>query len=219
MRRSTSSRRWLERQRKDPYVQAARSAGWRSRAVYKLEEIDQRERLLRPGMRVVDLGAAPGGWSQYAAQRVGRGGQVIALDVLEMPPIDGVGFIQGDFRSDEVLANLERALAGRRVDLVLSDLAPNLSGARTIDQPRAMYLAELARDFAVQWLNQGGTLVIKAFVGDGFETLVADLRKRFARVVQRKPAASRDRSREQYVIARDYRGGSESSSPEAAERG
>ncbi len=194
----------------DEYVQRAQREGWRSRAVYKLEELDRKYRLLKPGMTVVDLGAAPGSWSQYATRVLGvAAGQagrtvqarVIALDILPMDPLPGVVFIEGDFRDEAVLARLEDALGGRTVDLVMSDMAPNISGVGVVDQPRAMYLVELAVDFVRQHLKPGGTFVTKVFQGEGFDALVRDLRRDFERVVVRKPKASRPRSREVYLVA------------------
>lgn len=200
--RSKSSGRWLREHFEDEFVQRAQKEGWRSRAVFKLQEIDRSERLLRPGMTVVDLGAAPGGWSQYAGRILGERGRVIAMDVLPMDPLPGVEFLQGDFREQEVLDRLEQVLAGARVDLVLSDMAPNLSGVDVVDQPRAMYLAELALDFAATHLKPGGTLLTKVFQGAGFDALLRDARARFAEVRLKKPKASRLRSPEVYLLAR-----------------
>lgn len=201
--RSASSRRWLRRQAQDPWARRARDEGWRSRAVFKLEEIDRVERLLRPGQVVVDLGGAPGGWSQYAARRVGDAGRVIAVDLLEIDALAGVECMQGDFTEDAVLAALLERLDGRRVDVVLSDMAPNATGMRAVDQPRSMYLAELAMDFAARTLAPGGDMVVKLFHGEGFEAFVADCRRRFERVRTRKPEASRSDSREVYLVARN----------------
>jgi 23S rRNA (uridine2552-2'-O)-methyltransferase len=203
--RSKSSSRWLQEHAKDPYVKRARREGLRSRAVFKLEEIQRIERLIKPGMIVVDLGAAPGGWSQFAARVLQGRGEVIALDVLAMPAIPGVTFIQGDFRDVPVLEQLEARLAGRKVDLVLSDMAPNMSGIDSVDQPRAMDLAELALDFAVGHLKPGGALLLKLFQGAGFQELVQVARRRFVTVRMRKPEASRARSAEVYLLAREYR--------------
>ena len=186
-------------------MQRARKEGWRSRAVYKLEELDRREHLLAPGMTVVDLGAAPGAWSQYAARRVGAGGRVIALDLLPMDPLPEVVSLTADFSEDEGLAALAAALEGAPVDLVLSDMAPNISGMSAVDQPRAMYLVELALAFAREHLKPGGDFVAKVFQGEGFDEFLKDVRGSFAAVRSRKPAASRDRSREVYVVARNYR--------------
>ncbi len=199
--RSKSSHRWLQEHFSDPYVKKAQADGMRSRAAYKLEELVERDRLLKPGMTGVDLGAAPGGWSQWVRQALGDGGRVVALDILEMPPLAGVEFIHGDFREDEVLARLESVLDGAAVDLVLSDMAPNKSGVNAVDQPRAMYLAELAMDFADRHLKPGGDFLIKLFHGTGFDDYVRELRRRYAKVVVRKPAASRQRSPEVYALA------------------
>jgi len=203
--RSKSSQRWLKEHFSDPYVKKAQAEGLRSRAAYKLEELVERDRLLKPGMVVVDLGAAPGGWSQWVRQALGDGGRVIALDILDMPSLAGVEFLHGDFREDAVLSRLEAALAGQPVDLVLSDMAPNKSGMDAVDQPRAMHLAELALDFADRHLRPGGTFLIKLFQGVGFDEYVRELRRRYARVVIRKPAASRRRSPEVYALAQDKR--------------
>ena len=202
MARSKSSHRWLKEHFDDAYVKRAQREGYRSRAVYKLDEIQQKDRIIRPGMAVVDLGAAPGGWSQYAAGLVGRKGKVVAMDILPMEPLPGVSFLQGDFREEEVLAKLLAALDGQEIDLVLSDIAPNISGMDAVDQPRAMYLAELAVDFAAQVLRPGGDLLIKLFQGEGFDELLRALRGQYEKVVIRKPKASRPRSREVYALAR-----------------
>ena len=189
----------------DEFVQRARQEGWRSRAVYKLQELDEKYGLVRPGMTVVDLGAAPGAWSQYVARKLDGRGQVVALDLLPMDPLGGVEVIQGDFREPEVLAALEAALDGAKVDLVLSDMAPNISGVSAVDQPRSAYLVELALDFARRHLAPGGALVAKLFQGEGADALVAEARRMFGTVRIRKPRASRDRSREVYVVAENYR--------------
>ncbi|WP_287962997.1 23S rRNA (uridine(2552)-2'-O)-methyltransferase RlmE [Alcanivorax sp.] len=202
MARSKSSKRWLKEHFDDYYVQKAQREGWRSRAVYKLQEIDQKDTLFRPGMTVVDLGAAPGGWSQWATHRIGDKGHVYALDILPVEPFAGVTFIQGDFREDAVYQQLLDALGGRDVDLIMSDMAPNMSGNAAVDIPRAMYLAELAMDFADQALKPGGDLLMKVFQGEGFDTLHRALRERYGKVVTRKPKASRPRSREVYLLAR-----------------
>ena len=204
-RRSKSSGRWLQEHATDEYVLRARKEGWRSRAVYKLEEIQKAERLLKPGNLVVDLGAAPGAWSQYAARLVGPKGEVIATDILPMDPIAGVYFIQGDFRDQPVLDALVARIAGRPVDLVLSDMAPNLSGLDVVDQPRSMYLTELAIDFAREVLKPGGQLLAKVFQGSGFQELLASTRKGFDDVRLRKPQASRARSAEMYLLAKGFR--------------
>lgn len=200
MGRSKSSQRWLREHFDDPYVKQAQAEGWRSRAVFKLIELQRKYRIIRPGMCVVDLGAAPGGWSQFAGGIVGEAGRVIALDVLTMNPLPGVEFIQGDFTDDEPLAALEAALGCCRADLVMSDMAPNMSGVDAVDQPRSMYLAELALDFARNWLEPGGDFVSKVFQGDGFDGFLAQCRESFGKVLVRKPKASRPRSREVYVL-------------------
>ncbi len=204
-RRSKSSHRWMQRHLNDEYVQRAQREGYRSRAAYKLLEIQEKDHILRPGQVVVDLGAAPGGWSQVAKQLVGSRGEVFALDLLEMEPLPGVNFLQGDFREQMVLDRLMDLLAGRPVDLVISDMAPNTSGVLAVDQPRAMYLCELALDFARQVLRPGGTFVTKVFQGEGFDDFVRDLRSGFQRMVTRKPRASRPRSREVYLVATGFK--------------
>ena len=203
--RSKSSARWLAEHASDEYVKRAQREGWRSRAVYKLEEIQRRERLLRPGIRCVDLGAAPGGWSQYAAKIAGSAGRIVATDVLPMDAIAGVEFVQGDFAEEAVLAEVLRRVGADKIDLVLSDMAPNLSGIDAVDQPRAMALAELAADFAERILTPGGDLLVKTFQGEGFETFLRGLRRKFSRVATQKPRASRARSAEIYVLARQFR--------------
>jgi len=189
----------------DPYVQLARKEGWRSRAAFKLMEIDDKDKLLRRGEVVVDLGATPGGWSQVAARRVGAGGLVVALDLLEMEPIHGVDFIQGDFREDAILARLEERLAGRPVGLVMSDMAPNMSGVQLVDQARIMYLAELGLDFCKAHLKPGGAFLVKVFQGTDYEAFVRSMREVFKVVAVRKPDASRDRSAELYLLGRALR--------------
>jgi 23S rRNA (uridine2552-2'-O)-methyltransferase len=203
-RRSKSSGRWLQEHFSDPFVKKARAQGFRSRAIYKLEELDQREKLLRPGQVCLDLGAAPGAWSQYASRKVGRKGRVVATDILAMNPIVGVEFVQGDFREDAVIAALLALLPVRGVDLLLSDMAPNLSGIDAVDQPRSLYLAELALDMAEKVLKPGGTALIKVFQGVGFTELLAATRRRFAKVRMLKPEASRARSPELYLLAKDF---------------
>ncbi|HEX4023727.1 MAG TPA: SAM-dependent methyltransferase [Steroidobacteraceae bacterium] len=200
-RRSRSSARWLQEHFSDPFVKRARAQGARSRALFKLEEIDQREHLLKTGMAVLDLGAAPGAWSQYARRRVGPGGRVFATDILAMEPIEGVRFLQGDLREQAVLEQLRQLLGGTRLDLLLSDMAPNLSGMDAIDAPRAMYLAELALELTDELLKPGGGALIKVLQGGGFQQLVAAARGRFERVRFVKPAASRSRSPETYLLA------------------
>ncbi len=204
-RRSKSSGRWLEEHFSDPFVQRAKDAGLRSRAAFKLEEIDAAEKLIFPGAVVVDLGAAPGGWSQYAARRLAGNGAVFALDLLPMDAIPGVTFQQGDFREQAVLDALLAELGGRRVDLVLSDMAPNMSGVDVVDQARAADLEALALDFARQVLRPGGVLVMKVFQGAGFQQLLAEARRAFEGVRMRKPKASRQRSSETYLVARGLR--------------
>jgi len=201
MARSKSSSRWLREHFDDAYVKRARSEGWRSRAAFKLEELLERDRLLKPGMTVVDLGAAPGGWSQLVRARLGDQGRIVALDILPMQGIGGVEFIEGDFREDDVLKQLEDILEGSRVDLVLSDMAPNMSGVAVADQARAMHLAELALAFSRDWLRPGGNFLIKLFQGAGFDEYLRDLRADFGRVTMRKPKASRARSNEVYALA------------------
>ncbi len=205
MKRSKSSRQWLDRHFNDEYVKKAQKAGYRSRAAFKLLEIQEKDRVIKPGMRVVDLGAAPGGWSQIARDLVGEKGQVIALDILPMDPIAGVDIIQGDFREDEPLAQLRNLLDGEPVDLVISDLAPNVTGMASVDQPRAIYLCELALDFARESLKPGGGFVIKVFQGAGFDEYLKSLRQSFGRVVSRKPASSRPKSREIYLVAGNFK--------------
>lgn len=207
MARSKSSHRWLQEHERDQFVQRSRAEGYRSRACYKLLELDGKDRLFRPGMTVVDLGAAPGGWSQVAAEKVGDGGRVIASDILPMDALAGVEFIQGDFTEESVFEQLLAVLGQDPVDLVISDMAPNMSGMKAVDQPRAMYLVELAVDMARQVLKPGGTFVAKVFHGEGFDPLIAELRRCYASVTVRKPQASRSRSSEVYVVARGYRGG------------
>lgn len=204
-RSNRGSGHWRRNQSRDEFVQRARAEGWRSRAVFKLEEIDQRAGLFRPGMVVVDLGAAPGGWAQYAARRVGGAGRIIAVDLLAMEPLAGVEFIHGDFTDDGVEHKLLDIIGEQRVDLVMSDMAPNISGVRAVDQPRAMLLAELARDFAFDSLRVGGGLVVKLFQGEGFDEFVRGIRGVFGQVSVRKPAASRPGSRETYLVAANYK--------------
>lgn len=201
MTRSKSSADWLREHFNDEYVKRAQAEGVRSRAVYKLDEMLARDRLLKPGITVVDLGAAPGSWSQLVRQRLGANGRVIALDILPMVDIAGVDFLQGDFRDESVLYQLEAKLQGQRVDLVLSDLAPNMSGVALADQIRAMALADLALDFSRQWLKPGGAFLTKLFQGAGFDDYLRGLRTEFSRVTMRKPKASRARSREVYALA------------------
>lgn len=206
MARSKSSSRWLKEHFNDPYVKRAQAEGWRSRAVFKLDELLERDPLLRPGMVVVDLGAAPGGWSQVVRERLGDKGRVIALDILPMQGIGGVEFIHGDFRDEAVLAQLQQLLGGVPVDLVLSDMAPNMSGMAAVDQPRSMHLVELAEEFAARQLRTGGAFLTKVFQGEGFDALVRRLRGGYERVSIRKPKASRARSPEVYALATGKKG-------------
>jgi 23S rRNA (uridine2552-2'-O)-methyltransferase len=201
MKRTRTSKAWMQEHVSDEFVKRAQREGYRARAAYKLMEIDDRDKLLKPGMVVVDLGSAPGSWSQVAMQRLRGNGRVIALDLLEMDPMPGVEFLQGDFREDAVLAELEKMLAGREVDLVLSDMAPNISGIGASDQARMAHLAELALEFSLQWLKPGGHLLVKVFVGSDFDDIVYAMKQGFEQVVTRKPKASRDRSSEVYLLA------------------
>ncbi|APX91674.1 23S rRNA (uridine(2552)-2'-O)-methyltransferase [Halomonas sp. 1513] len=203
---SKTSKGWLKEHFDDQYVQRSWQDGYRSRASYKLLELDAKDALLRPGMAVIDLGAAPGGWSQIAAEKVGPEGVVIASDILEMDALAGVDFVHGDFTEDAVLEAILAALDGRPVDLVMSDMAPNMSGMAAIDQPQAMYLVELALDLAQQTLRPGGRFVAKVFQGEGFDDYLKALRGSFSKVVTRKPDASRARSREVYLLAEGFRG-------------
>lgn len=205
MKRQSSNSRWKSRQQRDPYVQRARTEGRRTRAVFKLEEIQRKDKILKPGVAVVDLGAAPGGWSQFAASLVQPHGRVIAVDLRLIEPLPGVEFIQGDFSEPAVLNQLLALLDRTDIDLVMSDMAPNISGNRSVDQPRCMFLAELALDFAGRVLGPNGHFVTKLFQGAGFEALVADARKGFRDVKIRKPKASRSGSREMYLVARNHR--------------
>ncbi|HET9702142.1 MAG TPA: RlmE family RNA methyltransferase [Burkholderiales bacterium] len=195
-----TSKAWMRRHVTDSYVKRARQEGYRSRAAYKLQEIDAKDHLLGPGMTVVDLGATPGGWSQVAVERVGARGRVLALDLLQMEPVRGVEFLQGDFRDAAVEARLSGLLGAGGADLVLSDMAPNMSGVAVTDQARIMELAELAMDFASLWLKPGGHFLVKVFQGEGFEGFLKQMRLRFRRVVVRKPGASRDSSSETYLL-------------------
>lgn len=202
----SSSKAWLKEHRDDPYVQQARREGYRSRACYKLLELQEKDKLIRPGMTVLDLGSAPGGWSQVAIGLVGASGKVIASDILPMEQLEGVTFIQGDFTEQPVLQQILDALAGERVDVVISDMAPNMSGVHAVDQPRAMYLVELALDMARQVLAPGGTFVTKLFHGEGFDQVFAQAKDSFQKVLTRKPRASRARSSEVYLVAKAFRG-------------
>jgi len=202
MAKSKSSNDWLREHFDDPYVKKAQKAGYRSRATFKLEEIDKKDKLIKPGMAVVDLGSAPGGWSDYALRKLGDNGTVVALDILPMTPLTGVHFIQGDFREDNVLDELNLILDSLPIDLVLSDMAPNITGVDSIDQPSSMYLVELALHFAVENLSKQGVFLVKVFQGEGFDTYLKAMRDSFQKVITRKPDASRARSREVYLLGR-----------------
>jgi 23S rRNA (uridine2552-2'-O)-methyltransferase len=201
MSRSKSSNRWMREHFDDPYVKLAQTQGYRSRAVFKLKEIQDKDRIIKPGMNIIDLGAAPGGWSQFARQLIGNKNKIIALDILPMEPIEGVDFILGDFREQAVLDELRARLDGAPVDLVMSDMAPNMSGNKSTDQIRSLYLAELALDTAKSVLTAGGVFLVKLFQGEGFELFHRDLQNYFNKVVIRKPKASRPRSNEVYILA------------------
>lgn len=202
MSRSKSSHKWLKEHFDDQYVKKAQDEGLRSRAAFKLKEIQEKDRLIKTGMNIVDLGAAPGGWLQVAAQILKGKGRIIGLDLLEIEPMTDVDFIQGDFRESAVMAQLEELLQGDQLDLVLSDMAPNISGLGAVDQPRAMYLTELALDFALHHLKPGGDFLVKVFQGEGFDHYLRSMRAGFNKVVTRKPQASRPRSRELYLLGR-----------------
>ena len=214
MKRSKTSRQWLHRHVTDPYVQRSKREGYRSRSAYKLIEIDDRDKLLKPGQLVVDLGAAPGGWSQVVAKRSGPAGRVVAIDLLPLDPIAGVTVTQADFGSKKGLESVEASLGGRRADVVLSDMAPNLSGIAVSDQARSMELAEIARDFALLHLQPEGAFLVIIFQGAGYDEYLKSLREAFRKVVVRKPQASRDESAEQYLLARGLK---PLKSPEAPE--
>jgi 23S rRNA (uridine2552-2'-O)-methyltransferase len=202
MARSKSSNEWLKEHFDDYYVNKAKQEGWRSRAIYKLQEIDEKDLLFKKGMTVVDLGAAPGGWSQWTSMQIGEEGRVFALDILPVDPFAGVTFIQGDFREDEVYQNLLDALDGRDVDLVMSDMAPNMTGNKGVDIPKSMYLVELCVELAEQVLKPGGDLLMKVFQGEGYDQLLTTLKGNYQKVLTRKPKASRARSKEIYLLAR-----------------
>lgn len=206
MARSKSSGRWLKEHFDDVYVKKSQQDGWRSRASYKLLEINGKDKIFKPDMKVVDLGAAPGGWSQVAVELVGDHGRVVASDILPMDGIAGVDFIQGDFTEDAVLEKILETIGSDKVDLVISDMAPNMSGTLSVDQPNAMYLVELALDLARQTLRHGGALLVKVFQGEGFDAYLKDMKTSFAKVQTRKPDASRARSREVYLLARNFKG-------------
>lgn len=203
--RSASSRRWLNEYFSDPYVHQAHKEGWRARAVFKLDEIQQKDRPFRPGQWVVDLGAAPGSWSQYVAQLQDGQGTVIACDILEMDPLPGVEFLQGDFREEAVLHALLERIGEHPIDVVMSDMAPNMSGNKDVDIPRAMYLVELALDMCRQVLKKDGSFVVKVFQGDGFDAYLQEVRSCFKQVKIRKPDSSRSRSREVYIVATGFK--------------
>ncbi|ANY90070.1 MULTISPECIES: 23S rRNA (uridine(2552)-2'-O)-methyltransferase RlmE [Pseudomonas] len=204
--RSKSSHNWLREHFNDPFVKQAQKDGYRSRASYKLLEIQEKDKLIRPGMSVIDLGAAPGGWSQVTSRLIGGQGRLIASDILEMDSIPDVTFIQGDFTQDEVLQRILEAVGDSHVDLVISDMAPNMSGTPAVDMPRAMFLCELALDLASRVLRPGGDFLIKIFQGEGFDQYLKDVRGKFDKVQMRKPSSSRDRSREQYLLGRGFKG-------------
>ncbi|MEQ7921099.1 23S rRNA (uridine(2552)-2'-O)-methyltransferase RlmE [Xanthomonas sp. WHRI 1810A] len=206
MARSKTSHNWLKEHFDDKYVKMAQKDGYRSRASYKLLEIQEKDKIIRPGMTVIDLGAAPGGWSQVTSRLIGGQGRLIASDILEMDSIPDVTFIQGDFTEDAVLAQILEAVGNTQVDLVISDMAPNMSGLSAVDMPRAMFLCELALDLAGRVLRPGGDFLIKVFQGEGFDVYHKDIRKLFDKVQMRKPLSSRDRSREQYLLGRGFRG-------------
>lgn len=200
MKPSKTSKAWMQEHLNDEFVKRAQKDGYRARAAYKLLEIDDKDKLIKPGMTVVDLGSTPGSWSQVAVQRIKGQGRVIALDILEMHPIPGVEFICGDFREETVLKQLEASLNGKLVDLVIADMAPNMSGLKDVDQAGAAYLTELALDFCQHWLKPGGSFLVKVFIGSGFDEIVKQMRGQFGKVVTRKPKASRDRSSEVYLL-------------------
>jgi len=206
MARSKTSKSWLKEHFDDKYVKQSQEDGYRSRACYKLLELQKKDRLIKPGMTVIDLGCAPGGWSQVSAELVGDRGQVIASDILPMDALAGVEFVQGDFTEDDVFEKILDAIGDQPVDLVISDMAPNMSGIADIDQPRSMHLVELAFDMARQVLPKGGTCIAKVFQGEGFDTLMRELRKEYTSVVSRKPDASRARSKEIYWVAKGFKG-------------
>jgi len=200
MKPTRTSKAWMLEHLNDPYVKLAQKDGYRARAAYKLMEIDDKDKLIKPGMTIVDLGSAPGSWSQVAVQRLKGHGKVIALDILDMQPIGGVAFIQGDFREESVLRLLEEALNNVQVDLVIADMAPNISGVKDVDQAGAAYLTELALDFSRTQLKPSGNFLVKVFVGAGFDEIIKNMRQMFDKVVTRKPKASRDRSSEVYLL-------------------
>jgi 23S rRNA (uridine2552-2'-O)-methyltransferase len=200
MKLKPSSKAWMHEHINDEFVKRAQKEGYRARAAYKLIEIDEKDKLIRPGMTIVDLGATPGSWSQVAVQRLKGQGRIVALDLLEMEPIKGVEFIQGDFREDAVLKQLENSLNGKQVDLVIADMAPNMSGITIVDQAGAAYLTELALEFSKDWLKPSGNFLVKVFIGEGFDDILLNMRAMFDKVVTRKPKASRGRSSEVYLL-------------------
>jgi len=200
MKLKPSSKAWMHEHINDEFVKRAQKEGYRARAAYKLTEIDDKDKLIRPGMTIVDLGATPGSWSQVAVQRLKGQGRIIALDLLEMEPIKGVEFIQGDFRENAILKLLENSLNGKQVDLVIADMAPNISGITIVDQAGAAYLTELALEFSKEWLKPSGNFLVKVFIGEGFDEIVKNMRTMFDKVVTRKPKASRGRSSEVYLL-------------------
>ncbi|CAN1508275.1 FtsJ 23S rRNA methylase [Methylophilaceae bacterium] len=200
MKLKPSSKAWMHEHINDEFVKRAQKEGYRARAAYKLIEIDDKDKLIRPGMTIVDLGATPGSWSQVAVQRLKGQGRIVALDLLEMEPIKGVEFIQGDFREDAVLKQLENSLNGKQVDLVIADMAPNMSGITIVDQAGAAYLTELALEFSKDWLKPSGNFLVKVFIGEGFDDILLNMRAMFDKVVTRKPKASRGRSSEVYLL-------------------
>ncbi|MDR2875367.1 MAG: RlmE family RNA methyltransferase [Methylobacillus sp.] len=200
MKRTRTSKAWMQEHVSDAFVKRAQKDGYRARAAYKLMEIDDRDALIKPGMTVVDLGSAPGSWSQVAAERLKGNGKIYALDMLEMAPIPGVDFLQGDFREESVLKQLEEKLVGRQADLVISDMAPNISGISVMDQARVAHLVELALEFSRDWLKPGGNLLVKVFAGSGYEQNLKAMREMFGQVATRKPKASRDRSSETFLL-------------------
>lgn len=200
MKLKPSSKAWMQEHVNDEFVKRAQKEGYRARAAYKLIEIDDKDKLIKPGMTIVDLGATPGSWSQVAVQRLKGQGRIIALDLLEMQPINGVEFIQGDFREESILKLLEQKLNNKQVDLVIADMAPNISGIADVDQAGAAYLTELALDFSKEWLKPSGNFLVKVFIGAGFDEILLNMRQMFDKVVTRKPKASRDRSSEVYLL-------------------
>jgi 23S rRNA (uridine2552-2'-O)-methyltransferase len=200
MKARPTSKAWMQEHLTDEFVKRAQREGYRARSAYKLMEIDDRDKLIKPAMTVVDLGATPGSWSQLVVQRLHGKGRVIALDLLEMQPLSGVEFLQGDFREESVLKKLEEMLAGKKIDLVIADMAPNMSGINLVDQASVAYLAELALEFSLKWLKPEGNFLVKVFVGTGFDDIVRSMKQGFEKVVTRKPKASRDRSSEVYLL-------------------